>query len=94
MTQQYLIGELSSLLADLQPVPDEGLGGAVHDLLRDVETGPVSGLPKLAEQALTLTGLICWTSLERGDVTRFCRNVDTDVELREFMASANLLPSG
>ncbi|HYM50864.1 MAG TPA: hypothetical protein VET65_09890 [Candidatus Limnocylindrales bacterium] len=92
MTKQYLVGELSSLLACLLPVPDESLGNALRDLRREVEAGPVSSLPPLARQAVTLTDLICWVTLERGDVARFCRDVDTAVALREFALSADLLP--
>lgn len=92
MTEQYIIGELSSLLADLQPAPDELLGGALRDLRREVEASPVSKLPPLAQHAITLTDRICWVTLGRGDVARFCRDVDTAVALREVAVSANLLP--
>jgi len=91
MTQQYIIGEFSSWLAALQPVPDL-LGGALRDLRREVETGPLSMLPRLAQQAIILTDMICWEVLERGDVAEFRRQTATAAALREFAVSAHLLP--
>jgi hypothetical protein len=52
MTQQYIVGEFSSLLAGLQPAPDEVLGDAVGNLRREVEFGPLPMLPRLAREAL------------------------------------------
>jgi len=92
MTQQYIIGEFSSWLAALQPVPDEVLGDALRGLRREVETGPLSVLPRLAQQAITLTDMICWDVLERGDVAEFRRQTATAAALREFAVSAHLLP--
>jgi hypothetical protein len=41
VTQQYIVGELSLLLAGLQPVPGELLGEAVGNLRHEVESGPL-----------------------------------------------------
>jgi hypothetical protein len=92
MTQQYIVGEFSSLLAELRPAPGELFASAVDDLRRDVETGPRLQLPCLAQAALTLADMICWDALEQGDASGFRRCADTAVALREFAASANLLP--
>ena len=91
MTQQYLIGQFSSLLGELQPAPAEWLA-AVHDLRREVESSPPSMLPQLTRAAMDLTDMICWAALEQGDVGGFCRYAETAVALREFTASAGLLP--
>jgi hypothetical protein len=91
MTQQYIVGEFSALLAELQPVPGEPLGDAVGRLRHEVESGPLPMLPRLAREAMTLTDLVCWAALERGDAGRFRRNADTAAALRAFAASANLL---
>ena len=48
MTQQYIIGQFSALLGDLQPGVGECLAAAVHDLRREVESCPLAMLPKLA----------------------------------------------
>jgi hypothetical protein len=91
MTQQYIVGELSALLAGLQPAPD-ALGEAVSNLRHEVEFGPLPMLSVLAREAMTLTDMTCWVALEQGDVSGFRRYADTAVALREFTASANLLP--
>ena len=57
MTQQYIVGEFSSLLAGLQPAPDEVLGDAVGNLRHEVEFGPLPMLPRLAQEALNLTDM-------------------------------------
>jgi hypothetical protein len=91
MTQQYLVGQFSSLLGELQPAPGEWRA-TVDALRREVELSPVAGLPELAREAMNVTDMICWTALERGSVSEFCRYVGTAVALREFTANAGLLP--
>lgn len=91
MTQQYIVGEFSLLLAGLQPVPGELFGEAVGNLRHEVESGPLPMLPRLAREAMTLTDMICWVALERGDVSGFRRYADAAVALRELTANANLL---
>jgi hypothetical protein len=44
MTQQYTVGELSSLLASLQPAPGELLTGTVRTLRHEVEFSPLPTL--------------------------------------------------
>jgi hypothetical protein len=92
MTQQYIAGEFSALLAGLQPVHVGLVGQAVKRLRHEVEFGPLPMLPQLAREALALTDMTCWVSLEHGDLSGFRRGADTAVALREFAASANLLP--
>jgi hypothetical protein len=92
MTQQYLAGEFSSLLAELQSAPSGSLAEAVHGLRREIERAPLPILPRLAEEAMTLSDLICWAALEQGDVGGFARSVGAAAALREFAVSANLLP--
>ena len=92
MTQQYIVGEFSALLAGLQPVTGELLGEAVGDLRHEVEFGPLPMLPRLAREAMTLTDMICSVALEQGDLSGFSRYVAAAVALREFTVSANLLP--
>lgn len=92
MTTQYIVGEFSALLGDLLPVPDDELCGALHALQQEVEASPVSRLHMLAKRAISLTDVICWVTLERGDMTQFCRDVDTALALRQFSLSAKLLP--
>jgi hypothetical protein len=91
MTQQYLIGQFSVLLEDLQPFPGDCLAAAVHDLRGEVEHSSVPMLPTLACQAIALSDRICWSALERGDASSFCRYVKAAVALGEFTDAAGLV---
>ena len=91
MTQQYMVGELSSLLAGLCPAPEELLGDAVGKLRHRVEFSPLPMLPRLAREALDLADTVCWAALEQGDMADFCRYVGTAVALRDFAVGAGLL---
>jgi hypothetical protein len=91
MTQQYLIGQFSVLLEDLQPSPGDCLAAAVHDLREEVEHSPVPMLPTLACQAMALSDKICWGALERGDASSFCRYVKAAAALGEFTDAAGLV---
>jgi hypothetical protein len=91
MTQQYVIGEFSWLLASFQPPPNEVLQTTARSLRREVECGPSRELRGLARQAVTLADMICAAALESGDVDRFCHYVAGASALGEFLVSANLL---
>lgn len=91
VTQQYIVGEFSSLLGDLQRPPGQRLA-AVCDLRRQVELSPQSMLPPLAQKAIRLTDTICWAALERGDASGFCHYSKGAAALREFTDNARLLP--
>jgi hypothetical protein len=91
MTQQYILGEFSSLLAGLEPTAGE-LGVVVRDLRRQIERSPLHMLPPLAREALNLADMVCWVALEGGDVGGFCRCAVTAAALQDFTANANLLP--
>ena len=91
MTQQYIVGQFSSLLGDLQPAPDEWVA-AVDELRREVESSPLYVLPKLAHEALSLTDVVCWSALEQGQVSAFEGYAKAAVALREFTENAGLLP--
>ena len=92
MTQQYLAGELSVLLARLETVATSQT--AVRDvaqLRRGAETGPVTALPSMMVRALALTDRLCWDSLERGDTLAFACQAAICAELRDFGICAHLL---
>jgi hypothetical protein len=93
MTQQYLIGQFSVLLEDLQPSPGDCLAAVVHELREEVEHSSVTMLSTLAFQAMALSDRICLGALERGDVSSFCRCVKAAVALGEFTDAAGLLLS-
>jgi hypothetical protein len=91
VTQQYLIGQLSTLLEELQPSPGDAFACAVHQLRRQVECSPLAMLPKLAYEAIGLTDTICWAALERGDASEFARCSKAAIALGELTDAARLL---
>lgn len=90
MTQQYIVGQFSVLLEDVQPPPGEWLT-AVRELRGEVESCPLSMLPRLARKAIRLTDLICWNALEQGDPDSFRGCARSAAALGEFIDSARLL---
>jgi hypothetical protein len=48
-------------------------------------------LPQLAQEAVTLTDMICWGALEQGDVSGFCRYARSAAALGAFIDNARLL---
>lgn len=92
MTQQYLTGELSLLLGQLQSAmtrktPME----EVAQLRRQAETGPGSALSSIAASALEVGDRICWDSLTRGDSAGFNRQAAICAQLWEHAVCAGLL---
>jgi hypothetical protein len=92
MTQQYIVGEFSSLLAGLQPAPGELLADAVGSLRHEVEFGALPMLPRLAQDALSLADMICQAALDQRDAEGFCHYLGNAIALRDFTLSAGLLP--
>ncbi len=93
MTQQYLAGELSVLLARLQAVTvDEAAALDVARLRREAETGPLTALGSVAVRALALDDGLCWACLARGDPAAFDRLAVVGTQLRELGVCSGLLP--
>ena len=90
MTQQYIVGQFSVLLEDLQPPSGKWLA-AVRKLRSEVESCPLSMLPQLAQEAIGLTDRICWSAVEQGDVSSFCGYARSAAALGEFLDNARLL---
>jgi hypothetical protein len=90
LTQQYIVGQFSVLLEELQSAAGEWLA-AVREVRGEVESCSVSMLPRLAQQALGLIDLICWSALERGDGEGFCGCARRAAALGEFIDNARLL---
>ena len=92
MTQQYLAGELSALLGDLQAATGDCTSKrVVADLRREAENVPTAALPSVAEHALEAANRICWDALARGDTAALVREVVICGELWEFAVCAGLL---
>jgi hypothetical protein len=92
MTQQYLTGELSLRLAQLQAgAIDQALARAFAHLRREAETSPPVALAAVLIRTLEVTDGLCWDSLARGDATAFTGQAASAAELREFGVCAGLL---
>jgi hypothetical protein len=95
MTRQYLVGELSLLLARVSEVAmDPASVEAAVRLRRLAETVPIADLGGVVVRALALTNSLCWESLERGDVVAFADQADMGAELHDFGVCSRLLASG
>jgi hypothetical protein len=92
MTQEYLIGELSVRLEQLQASVAPSAGPDVARLRQHVETCPGSQLASALTQAITLADGLCWQSLSRGDTAGFARQAAASAQLRQFGVCARLLP--
>ena len=92
MTQQYIAGELSLLLGELQAaMTDEASVVEIGHLRLRAETGPRSALASVAVRALEVADQLCWDSLTCGDAAAFMRQAGVCAELWEFAVCAGLL---
>ena len=84
MTQQYLAGELSMLMAQLQGVAtDDASARDIAALRHEAETRPLMTLPLVAVQALEMADRVCWDSLTRGDIAAFVHQAAVCADLLE-----------
>lgn len=90
MTCQYLIGELSVRLQELQALagPAES---EVARLRAEVEACPVSDLGYLSLRAVALADGLCWVSVARDDMAAFDAQSRMVAELRQFAVGTRLL---
>jgi hypothetical protein len=92
MTQQYIAGELSLLLGELQAATThEASVVEVTHLRQRAETGPRSALAAVAVRALEVADWVCWDALTRGDAAAFMCQAAVCAELWEFGVCAGLL---
>lgn len=91
MTQQYIAGELSLLLGELQAAMTNEAVVEVAQLRLRAETGLRSAMASVALRALEVADLLCWDSLTRGDAAAFTRQAAVCAELWEFAVCARLL---
>jgi hypothetical protein len=95
MTQQYVVGELSMLLAGLQAVAgDAEQATRVAQLRREAECRPPWNLVDIEARALALADRLCWASLGDGKPTLFERQAVLGSQLLEFGVCAGLVPAG
>ncbi len=95
MTQQYLVGELSLILGELQAVAtNEAAVRAVVQLRQEAETTPPAALGPVVVRALKLVDRLCWDDLTKGETEAFIREIAICAELWEFGVCAGLLDEG
>jgi hypothetical protein len=92
MTQQYVAGELSLLLAQLRTVAtNEASVRDVTGLRREAETLPPASLISVTVRAIALADRMCWDSIAQGDTAAFDRQAAASATLHEFGVCAGLL---
>ncbi|MFI7063669.1 hypothetical protein ACIBL3_21975 [Kribbella sp. NPDC050124] len=92
MTQQYVAGELSLLLAHLRSAAtDQEAAREIDNFRQEAETMPLATLGSVAVRAMALADGMCWASIARGDVTGFSRLAEVSARLHEFGVCAGLL---
>lgn len=92
MTWQYVAGELSLRLGQLQAVaPDQERAREVGRLRHEAETAPRAALGSVVIRALGLADRLCWDSLGCGDAVAFSRQAAICAELWEFGICAHLV---
>ncbi len=95
MTRQYIAGELSLILEELQAAAsDQATARDVARLRQEAETAPLASLPSVAVRALELSDRACWDSLARGEIAAFTREAAICTELWQFGVCAGLLEEG
>ena len=92
MTQQYLVGELTLRLMQLQgSAPNRESANEFARLRRETEAAPVEALPTMTMRALRLVRGLCRESLARGDLMALTHQATMAADLREFAVSASLI---
>ncbi|HEX9546762.1 MAG TPA: hypothetical protein VF942_05460 [Acidimicrobiales bacterium] len=95
MTQQYLVGELSLILSELQAAATNA--AAVRDVVRlrrEAETTPPTALGPVVARAVKLGERVCWDALTQGESAGFIRDTAIYAELWEFGVCAGFLEEG
>jgi len=90
MIWEYLAGELSVRLEQLQAATDMYDGGVAH-LRHMIEDGPEAGLDTELARAMALADRLCWDSVSRGDIDAFARQAIICENLRLFGVCAGLI---
>jgi hypothetical protein len=91
MTQQYIAGELSLRLGQLQAMAtDQERASEVARLRHEAETVPLAALGSVLVRALEVADRLCWDSLGCGDAVAFSRQAASCAELWEFGVCASL----
>ena len=92
MTEQYLVGELSLLLGQLQAATaDKAAAAEIRRLRLRAEAAPPWALASVAARAREVADLVCVEALSRGDTAAFLHETAVGADLWEFSFCAGLL---
>lgn len=91
VTQQYLVGEVSMLLARIEAAMPGDHARDVARLRQDAETHPPTELRWIALRALRVVEDECWDAIDHGDTAAFARQADLAAELHDFGMCAGFL---
>jgi hypothetical protein len=92
MTQQYLVGDISRLLGDLQAaMTTDSSAAEIGRLRRRAEATPPWQLGPVLTRALVRAKQASWESLIRGDAQAFVAQSAARDELVDFGESADLI---
>ncbi len=95
MTRQYIAGELSLILGELQTVATSpATASAAARLRHEAEIVPFTALASVAVRGLELTDRACWDSLTGGELRAFDLEAAICTELWQFGVCAGLLEEG
>jgi hypothetical protein len=95
VTQQYLVGELSLILGELQGVAtNEATVRGIQRLRHEAERTPPAALGPVVVRATKLIDRLCWDALTRGETDAFIREIGICSELWEFAVCAGFLEEG
>lgn len=92
MTQQYLVGELSSLLGELVVVSsDTWTVGAITQLREEAQGTPPRALGPVVERAVAVANRACRDAVAAGGITALLRALTICTALRELGVCAGYL---
>jgi hypothetical protein len=93
MTRQYVAGELSVRLEQLQAAGGSYAAAAAR-LREDAENSTPRELAAVLARALALADRMCWDELTGGEIARFRRQAEIAADLRCFGVCAGLITDG
>jgi len=91
MTCQYLVGELSVRLEQLQATAGAAAAPGVARLRTDVEAASPAGLAGVSARAMALADALCWESLSRGNIAAFNHQAEILAEIDQIDVGVRLL---
>lgn len=89
VTQQYLVGELSVLVGELQRATPRTLRAATDAVRHRVESSAPDELGPLVREVIAEADRLCWSSLGRGDLGAFAEQAEAAASLGAFAHAAH-----